>query len=125
LIPEAERGLPSEYVRSLMKGFKADLQARIFIIETMSQQAFVYLSENDINIDGLSEALVDYEKNSKVSASKASQVFEHFLFTIGRDMEARVDNCSGIIEYAEAIRRAHGCLKIMFIFVMVSVRYET
>lgn len=105
-IPEAEKGMPSEYVESLMKAMRADLQAKIFLIETMSQQAFAYLTEKGINIEDLSEALVNYEKDSQTSANKACQTFEHFLFKLGEDVGVNVKTCNGIIEYADTIRSA-------------------
>jgi hypothetical protein len=103
-MPEAEKGLPSEYVKSLLKALKADLQASIFLIETMSQHAFVYLTEKDIGMEDLSTALVNYETDPKNSANRACQTFEHFLFKFGEDIGADVSSCNGIIEYAEAIR---------------------
>lgn len=105
-IPEAEKGLPSEYVEGLIKAMRADLQAKIFLIETMSQQAFAYLTEKGISIEDLSDALVNYEKDSQTSANKACQTFEHFLFKIGEDVGANVKACNGIIEYADTIRSA-------------------
>jgi hypothetical protein len=105
-IPEAEKGLPSEYVESLMKAMRADLQAKIFLIETMSQQAFAYLTEKGINIEDLSDALVNYEKDSQTSANKACQTFEHFLFKLGEDVGVNVKTCNGIIEYADTIKGA-------------------
>ena len=105
-IPEAEKGLPSEYVEGLMKAMRADLQAKIFLIETMSQQAFAYLTEKGINIEDLSDALVNYEKDSQTSANKACQTFEHFLFKLGEDVGVNVKTCNGIIEYADTIRGA-------------------
>lgn len=103
-IPEAEEGLPSEYVKGLLKALRASLQASIFLIETMSQQAFAYLSEKDVEIDGLTNALLNYETEPKSSANKATQTFEHFLFKVGEDIGADVENRNGIMEYVEAIR---------------------
>jgi hypothetical protein len=110
-IPEAEKGLLSEYVESLLRALRAKLQASIFIIETMSQQAFAYLTEKRIDIEDLADALINYEKNPKLSASKACQTFEHFLFKLGDDIGADVNACNGIIEYADAIRGKNAILK--------------
>jgi hypothetical protein len=103
-IPEAERGLPSEYVESLIKALRAELQASIFLIETMSQQAFAYLTEKEIGIEDLSDALINYEKEPKTSAYKATQTFEHFMFKFGEDVGADATTCSGIAEVADKIR---------------------
>lgn len=103
-IPEAEKGLPSEYIESLMKALRADLQAKIFLIETMSQQAYVYISKKGIGLEDLSDALINYETDSKNSANKACQTFEHFLYKLGEDVGANVKTLNGIMEYANAIR---------------------
>jgi hypothetical protein len=110
-IPEAEKGLPSEYVESLLKALRAELQASIFIIETMSQQAFAYLTEKKIDIKDLADALINYEKDPKVSAYKACKTFEYFLFKLGEDVGANISACNGIIEYADAIRGQNSILK--------------
>jgi hypothetical protein len=85
---------------------RADLQAKIFLIETMSQQAFAYLTDKNISIEDLSDALVNYEKDSPTSANKACQTFDHFLFKLGEDVGANVKTCNGIIEYADTIKSA-------------------
>jgi|GEM_PF-1717587 hypothetical protein len=103
-IPEAEKGLPNEYIESLMKALRADLQAKIFLIETMSPSAYKYLTESGIEIDDLSDALVNYENDPKASANKASQVFEHFLFKFGEDVGASITKGNGIIQYADIIQ---------------------
>jgi hypothetical protein len=110
-IPEAEKGMTSEYVESLMKALKAELQASVFLIETMSQQAFVYLTEKKIGIEDLSDALINYEKDPKTSAYKSCQTFEHFLFKVGEDVGVNIAACNGIIEYADAIRGQNQMLK--------------
>lgn len=103
-IPEGEKGLPNEYMKSLMKALQADLQAKIFLIETMSPSAFKYLSDKDVEIDDLSDALVNYEDDPKNSANKATQVFEHFLYKFGEDIGANVKKGNGIIQYADIIQ---------------------
>jgi len=109
-IPDAEQGLPSEYVERLLKALRADLQARIFIIETMSQQAFAYVTSKGIGIDDLSDALVNYETDSKTSANKAFQNFEHFLFKLGEDIGGNMSSLNGIMQYADEIRSKKGML---------------
>ncbi len=111
IIPEAEKGLPSEYVEGLMKALRAELQASVFLIETMSQQTFVYLTEKNIGIDELTDALIKYEDDPKASANKACQTFEHFLFKLSQDVGVNTSQCNGVIEYADAIRGQNQILK--------------
>jgi hypothetical protein len=103
-IPEARKGLPSEYVASLMKALRASLQASIFLIETMSPPAYAYLTEKHIGIEDLSNALLIYETDPKGSANKACQTFEHFMFAYGEDAGADLKTCDGTMEYANEIR---------------------
>jgi len=110
-IPEAEEGLPSEYVASLMKALRASLQASIFLIETMSPPAYAYLTEKSIGIEDLSDALINYEIDPKTSTNKACQTFEHFLFKFGEDVDADVSGCSGIIELADSIKGQKAILR--------------
>jgi len=110
-IPEAEKGLTSEYVKNLLEALKADLKASVFLIETMSQQAFVYLTEKDMGIEDLANALVNYEADPKASANRTCQTFEHFLFKFGEDVGANVAGCSGIIELADSIKKQKALLR--------------
>jgi hypothetical protein len=111
IIPEAEEGLPTNYVECLMKALKANLAAKIFLIETMSPSAYAYLTEKEIDIDELANALINYETDSKTSANKACQSFEHFLFKLGKDVGADVGNLNGLSQYADAIRGTKNMLK--------------
>jgi len=110
-IPEAEEGLPTHYVASLMKALKANLQAKIFLIETMSPSAYAYLTEKEIALDDLSDALINYETKPKESANKACQSFEYFLFKFGEDIGANISSLSGLSQYADAIRGQRKMLK--------------
>ena len=110
-IPEGEKGLPSEYVANLIKAMRAEMQANIFLIETMSQQAFAYLTEKKIGIDKLADSLINYENDPKGSANKACQTFEHFLFSICEDAGGDTGNCNGVIELANENRGKGKLLK--------------
>ena len=87
------------------------MQANIFLIERMSQQAFVYLTEKKIGIDTLTDSLINYEKDPKGSANKACQTFEHFLFSICEDAGGDTANCDGVIELANENRGKSKLLK--------------
>jgi len=103
-IPEAEQGLPAEYVKNLVKALQDELKAGICIIETLSPQAYAYLTEKEIGITDLARALVNYEKDPKTSANNACQTFELFLYKFGQDVEVNVRDCKGVIELTDAIR---------------------
>jgi len=109
-IPEAEQGLPSEYVRNLLKALQDELKAGIFMIETLSPPAYAYLTQKGISITELSKALVNYEKDSKSSANSACQSFEFFLYKLGEDVGANVTTCKGIIELANELRSKNAVL---------------
>lgn len=103
-IPEAEQGLPSEYVKNLLKALQDELKAEIFTIENLSPPAYAYLTQKGISITDLSKALVNYEKNPKPSANDACQTFEFFLYKLGEEAGANVVTCKGLIELANEVR---------------------
>jgi len=62
----------------------------------MSPPAYAYLTEKGIGIEDLSNALINHETDSKASANKACQTFEHFLFKLVEDVGSNVRGCNGI-----------------------------
>jgi hypothetical protein len=107
-IPESEKGIPTDYINSLVKAMNADVNTKLFLIETMGESAFVYLTEKGITIEDLAEALVKYESDAKTSINKATQTFEHFLYKLGEDVGADVKICNGPIEYVDKIKSTTG-----------------
>lgn len=104
VIPEGEKGLPAHYVRNLVRALEDELKASIFLIETLSPQAYAYLTEKGISISELAKALVGYEKDSKISAEKACKITELFLYKFAEELGVDVKKCNGVIELSNAIR---------------------
>lgn len=111
MIPEAKDGLPSEYVTNLLKALQAELQASIFLIETMSPQAYAYLSQKNVGIENFTQSLLIYEKNPKHSANLSCQTYEHFLFKLGEDARIDVSKCNGIGQLTSELRSNNTILK--------------
>jgi len=103
-IPEAEAALPTEYVKNLLKALKAELQANLFLIDTMGPSVYSYLIEKKINIDDLSYALINYENEPKLSANKSSQMLEFFLYKLAEDKKIDVKSYNGPIQLGNALR---------------------
>jgi hypothetical protein len=104
VIPEAEKGLPAQYVKNLVKALEDELKASIFLIETLSPQAYAYLTEKGISISELAKALVSYENDSEGSAEKACKITELFLYKFAEEVGVDVKKCNGVIELSDAIR---------------------
>lgn len=112
-IPEAEQGLPSEYIDNLLNSLKVDFKTNIFLIETMGANTFGYLSKNEISIGDLVSSLQNFEIESKRSANKASQVYEHFLYNISSENGIDISRCNGVGELSQALRSEKKILKNM------------
>ena len=103
-IPEAARGLPAQYVKELVRALQDELKASIFLIETLSPQAYAYLTEKGISISELAKGLVNYEKDPITSAEKAGKIIEVFLYKFGEELGVDVKKCNGIMELSDAIK---------------------
>jgi len=111
IIPDAEKGLPSEYVESLLKALQADLKASIFIVETMGSNTYAYLTEKGAGIDELTYALINYEAEPKISANRACQAFEHYLYIIAKEEGIDISLYSGIIQLVNKLKENNVILK--------------
>jgi len=103
-IPDAERGLPSEFIDNLLNSLQVEFKTNIFLIETMGANTFAYLAKNGISIDNLVSSLQYFENESKQSANMASQVFEYFLYKISSENGIDISKCNGIGELTQALR---------------------
>ena len=104
VFPEAAKGLPAQYVKELVRALQDELKASIFLIETLSPQAYAYLTDKEISISELAKGLVNYEKDPNTSAEKAGKIIELFLYKFGEELGVEVKKCNGIMELSNAIR---------------------
>jgi len=102
-IPEAEKGLPSNYVKDLLKALDSELHAKMFLIDTLNPEVYNYLTKLGIDISELAKALIDYEPNPKQSLDRASQFFESFLHKFGIDINVNLQGKNGVNELVNTL----------------------
>lgn len=102
-IPEGEKGLPSNYVKDLLKALDGELHAKMFLIDTLNPEVYNYLTSLGLDISELAKALIEYEKNPKPSLDRASQFFEAFLHKFGIDIKINLQGKNGVNELVKAL----------------------
>lgn len=96
--------LAAKYVEDLLSSLSSDFRSKIFVIDRLTNELFKYLTEKDIAIQDLVDALREYEKKPDESVFNASKVFELYLYKVGEDHNVPVSQCQGIIHLIEALR---------------------
>jgi hypothetical protein len=102
--------LSAEYVMRLLKAFEAELKAKVFMIDMLGPEVFAYLDQKQIKLDDLTDALLEYETNSKGAASKATQTFELFLWRLLEDSGVGPITGSGPIQLADTLAKQKSVL---------------
>jgi len=102
-IPEGEKGLPTNYVKDLLKALDSELHAKMFLIDTLNPEVYNYLTSLGLDISELAKALIEYEKNPKPSLDRASQFFETFLHKFGIDINVNLQGKNGVNELIKTL----------------------
>ncbi len=102
-IPEGEKGLPSNYVKDLLKALDSELHAKMFLIETLNPEVYNYLTSLEMDISELAKALIEYEQDPKQSLNRASQFFEIFLAKFGIEITTSLQGKNGVNEMVKAL----------------------
>lgn len=97
--------LSAKYVEDLLKSLTSDFRSKIFVMDRLTNELYKYLVDKDINIQGLVDALREYEQKPDESIFNASKLFELFLFKMGEENNVNVSECKGIIELIETLRQ--------------------
>lgn len=95
-IPEAEKGLPANYVKELLKALDSELNAKMFIINILSPEVYTCIDSLGIDISDLAKAIMSYEQDPKESLRKATGVFETFLHKFGSQNSVNVQGKTGV-----------------------------
>jgi len=95
-IPQAEKGLPSSYVKELLKALDSEFTAKMFIINLLSPEAYSYLNSVGLDIDDIAQALISYESDPKSAMAKALSFFENFLHKFGSDLGVKLAGKTGV-----------------------------
>lgn len=96
--------LATKYVEELLSSLASDFRTKIFVIDRLTNELFRYLTEKNITIQGLVDALREYENKPDESVFNASKLFELYLYKLGEDSNVPVSKCQGIIQLIEALK---------------------
>lgn len=110
-IPLAEKGLPSTYVKNLVKALDNELSAKTFLIDTLSPEVYGCLTNYGMNITELSKALISYESDPKYALKKASDFFETFLHNFGNDIGVNLQGQTGVNSLVNELEKTQKIIK--------------
>jgi hypothetical protein len=96
--------LATKYVEDLLTSLASDFRSKLFVIDRLTNELFTYLTEKNISIQDLVDALREYENKPDESVFNASKLFEQYLYKLGEDNHVPVTRCLGIIQLIEALR---------------------
>jgi hypothetical protein len=95
-IPDAEKGLPSNYVQDLLKALDSEFHAKMFLINTFGQEVYACLTTLGLDISDLAKSLIEYESDSKNSLDRSGQFFENYLIQFGTSIGIKVIGKNGV-----------------------------
>jgi hypothetical protein len=110
-IPEAEKGLPSQYIQELVKALDSEFHAKMFLINTLGPEIFSCLTRLDMDITELAKSLMEYERDPKISLDRSGKFFETFLHRLGNDIGVSLVGKTGVISAIEELQKSGKILK--------------
>lgn len=96
--------LEAKYIEDLLSSLSSDFRSKIFVIDRLTNELFQYLTEKGLSIQGLVDAIREYEHKPDESVYNASKLFESFLYKIGEDNKLPVSKCNGVIQLIDTLR---------------------
>lgn len=96
MIPEGEKGLPSNYVKDLLKALDSELHAKIFLIDIFGQEVYASLTALGLDISDLAKSLIEYETDAKNSLDRSGQFLENYLMQYGSSIGLKLIGKTGV-----------------------------
>ncbi|MFY3741921.1 MAG: hypothetical protein HMLIMOIP_002382 [Candidatus Nitrosomirales archaeon] len=113
-IPQAEKGLPSNYVKELLRALDSEFNAKMFLINTLGTEVFSCLTTLDLDISDLAKSLTEYESDPKNSLHRSGKFFENYLYKLGVSISANVSGLRGANALIKALLDQHKIIKNQF-----------
>lgn len=95
-IPKSDNILPRQYLDKLVESLNNEIGVKNFIIDILDRRTFTYLSEQGLNLNNITKALLEHEKNPRESMIIGLSFFEFFLRKITKDIQIDVTTLNGI-----------------------------
>ena len=93
--------LPVLYLKELIESLNAEVKTKIYIAEKLTELVYGFLESEEI--DYLTKALINHEKDPRNSIDDAGRAFEDFLRRIGAENGHNVSKISGISQLAQVL----------------------
>ena len=95
-IPISDNILPRQYLDKLVESLNNEIGVKNFLIDILDRRTFTYLSEQGLDLNNITKALLEHEQNPRNSMFGGLSFFEFFLRKIAKDLPIDVTALNGI-----------------------------
>lgn len=95
-IPVSKDILPRQYLDKLVESLNNEIGVKNFLIDILDRRTFAYLSEQSLDLNNITKALLEHEKSPRDSMINGLSFFEFFLRKITKDLSIDVTTLNGI-----------------------------
>ena len=95
-IPKSDKILPRQYLDKLVDSLNNEIGVKNFLIDILDRRTFTYLSEQELNLNNATKALLEHEKNPRDSMFSGLSFFEFFLRKIAKEIGVDVTKLNGV-----------------------------
>lgn len=95
-IPASGKILPRQYLDKLVESLNNEIGVKNFLIDILDRRTFAYLSEQGLDLNNITNALLEHEQNPRNSMIGGLSFFEFFLRKIAKDLPVDVTTLNGI-----------------------------
>ncbi|WOV93671.1 MAG: hypothetical protein R1F52_03315 [Candidatus Nitrosoabyssus spongiisocia] len=96
--------LPRQYLDKLVESLNNEIGVKNFLIDILDGRTFTFLSEQGLDLNNITKALLEHEKNPRDSMFEGLSFFEFFLRKITKDLSidvTKLDGIGGIVKKLE------------------------
>lgn len=95
-IPISDNILPRQYLDKLVESLNNEIGVKNFLIDILDRRTFTYLSEQSLDLNNITKALLEHEKSPRNSMFIGLSFFEFFLRKIAKELSIDVTTLNGI-----------------------------
>lgn len=95
-IPASDKILPRQYLDKLVESLNNEIGVKNFLIDILDRRTFMYLSEQGLDLNNITKALLEHEQSPRDSMFNGLSFFEFFLRKISKELSIDVTTLNGI-----------------------------
>lgn len=95
-IPSLENPPPKQQLDKLLNSLDNEMTTKNYLIDILDAKTFAFLSNHNLDLNDITNSLLDHERNSKTAMSNGTSFFEHFLRKVCHELEIDVSKLNGI-----------------------------